>query len=466
MTSGDGESEDFEPSNREIAQLKDYVDERVEQVRESDTERYRGLLESAGFSREEIEKKVDDISSTGVTRRAALGAIVAGVFGVGMLSGEAAAASPGSSGETVWGSASNRLSLYADVVDAKTIDTDKLWNNGDILLKGVSGSLLERRDPANYNNPIDTAVSDLSAAGGGTVQLPAGSTDEPGPVSLKQGVYIKGPHPNVCEINITGNGKGLELNESSTQANIGLDGFSLTSASGVGTANGVPLDFYTEARNVDIGNLRFNGWNGANIRLRNQGYQFTVKRLEFNYADAGGANGLIDLENAGPAINFGQINAYPRSSFSGSNSTILYIGGANTVDVGQMNLGRTLGPALTQTGGGRSTQIGSINYEPTNQVTTPHAIINHTQYNNTHVGVGFINPSKSGCADWAFAINGGGHYLGRVEKKGNLTTGVVTADSDVARPTVYFGGSWDVTNNSGGTLSQPISCLGDLSTVS
>lgn len=104
------------------AALKDYVDDRIESLRENQERQWYNALRVAGTDRETIEAQINNLTSHGMTRRAAMGALAASVFGAGVLSGQAVA-TPGDDGDTVWGASNNRDDYYADEIDANLVST-------------------------------------------------------------------------------------------------------------------------------------------------------------------------------------------------------------------------------------------------------------------------------------------------------------------------------------------------------
>lgn len=153
------DDEDFEPQHSEIAALKEYIDDRVENIRASQENQWMDALMAAGFSRETVENSVDTVAKHGMTRRAALGVVAASVFGAGVFTGQATAA-PGDDGDTVWGSETNRSDWYADEIDANHVTATSSQyesvNAGDITI--TDGELSS--DPLN---PTEWSVRNNTA---------------------------------------------------------------------------------------------------------------------------------------------------------------------------------------------------------------------------------------------------------------------------------------------------------------
>lgn len=156
--------EEFNPDRGDVAALKEYVDDRIESVRQSQEQQWLGALRAAGFDRETIENSVNQVASHGMTRRAALGVVAASVFGAGVFTGQASAA-PGDDGDTVWGSDSNRSDWYADLIDAnKVVATEGQYEQGDITgetsIKASLSSPITGINEGTSTNIVDTEDED------------------------------------------------------------------------------------------------------------------------------------------------------------------------------------------------------------------------------------------------------------------------------------------------------------------
>lgn len=195
--------------------------------------------------------------------------------------------------------------------------------------------------------------------------------------------------------------------------------------------------------------------------------------------DAGDKTALVNIQGSGPADKFSVLGCYPQPDRTGQNSTAVALNRSSAV-IDTMITGNSIGGLVNVADEDSSLRLNYARYEPSNHQSEPFAVFGLT--GRCPVSIGCIELVKSQGANHIYALysdaNGGpaNKFLGPVRNRSEsftLTGNLVNVGADtydvsgtVESPVVTTATSGQVTNNSGGTLTQPVSCLGDLSTVS
>jgi hypothetical protein len=415
-------------------------------------------------SKEDLAKRVDKLEAAikkmQPTRRDLLtGAAAAGVGALGVrASSDSAQAGVGTLGES-----NNRLDLVSDVIDANDLQgayPTKIRVVGDA---GVATTI----DPSTTTTPIGDAIS--AAPNRSTIQLPPGTTQEDSTLVFDKNVSLETWAPygiaTIDMSNVTG-----KLVSFDGYANQRWDSVRIIGPGDDATATDALVFETNQCDKLHFENLSIREIYGSAIRTEDAGhYQITFENLYVSNVDAGDVKSAIYFNsNAGPSWNFEHVWVYPSATTSGTNSQIFWNDTGVFLNVGEMNIGGSTGPIISQLTGGRASFHGVINYEPDSQQSTPSGIFVLTDDDPVVVdGPVIINGISGASADDVFRVRAGGHELGIIKEINSPTvTNYVDVELDISEPVVYPGVSGDVNNSSGSSLSSQVSCLGDLSSVS
>lgn len=358
--------------------------------------------------------------------------------------------------------------------DARNISkatVDEFENDTDILVIGPSGGLIHRVDPSTTTTPVQDALAEISASSAGTIHLPTGNTQDPGPVDLRDFATIKGHGwggDDASILEITGGGAGLRV-PSESQVRFGnLLDFRLKNGSGLGNG-GIGMYLNGTLRQFDV-RLRFDDWERPFV-CDSASYENRFQRMHFQNCDAGNQNGLMDIQTSGPVNTIGMVTSYPTASHSSADSTTLYFDGSGAdtewkVTDG-MNLGGSSGTIVWKQSLANLIVEAPINWEPTDQQSTPDRLIFDANDETTRFAGIRINNAT---ADNVYFCNGGDSRLGRVTVDGDATLNgsIVYVNTDIGESIVYEGPvenseTWtEVDNQSGSQLSNPVVTLHDV----
>lgn len=339
-----------------------------------------------------------------------------------------------------------------------------------VYVYATSGDFLTTVDPSGTATPVQDAL-DRAANNGGGVVLPANTTlAETGPVQLHDNVDIVS---NRFEIEIQGAGNdGLYVNNAEAltanylQANIWGE-LTVSHANGDNGATGIGCHLVSGVSNSHWGFVHFNGWNGRALyeELGAASFQWSIDHLHLTNVDAGDVNGVMDWQGGRAPIDIRYISAYPLDTGSLSDSHIFRCD-SKAARIGVMNVGGIPDQAVRANSPATDgVRVGHINFEPSAQNGTPNAVVFSNGINPTRVDS--VRISSGATVSYVFAqYSGGNNYWGSVRNKGTINSGHLDNRNDTTQTVIFEGHSADVVDNSAVTLTVPIACLGDLTTVS
>lgn len=400
-----------------------------------------------------------------------------GAAGLASLTGGGSAQPTGDEGSV--GTQSNRVEAWISEADANSIDTGDLTGSYPTRVRAIDSSgVVASIDPSTTSTPVQDAVNAISSNfpfGGGTVLLPPANVQEAGTPAFPSNVSMigHGMETSGIEITATGSGvRGLEINGSQMR----FIGFRIKGA-GYGATQGPCIVPNANVHHVTFDHIRIVDWPNKALSNRATGSQIWQSKFGVFWAevDAGGQSNpyIIDLQNGATARNvFDNLQLIGRDTGSGADSGGIYLLDA-AMQVNQLNMNGTIGTSGNIIDCERGMfQAATAMYEPSsNRNSTPTAVIGERGDFTVHVdrlriaeggqGAGHVNHAYR-----VYGADGGGSTYGFVEIDGSPLIGdKVHLDADIANfPSFYFGPSSDVNNDTGGTLSQPIVCLGDLVT--
>jgi hypothetical protein len=439
-------SDETDLSEQRIVEIADAVLDELEERDESPSTSRRGLLK----------------------RMAAGGAMTAVGFGGTQkaVEGSTEPAEAQSASGSV-GTPDNPVDVYAE-----SVDTGKLGLIDQLIyVKAGSGDYLTTVDPSSSSTPVQDALDYAANNGGGIVELPALTTiRDTGPVQLHDDVDIDANH---ATIEITGDGNdGLYINNSEALTTNYLQAdlkgtLEITHANGENGNTGIGLHLVSGVSNSDWDNIRLTGWNGRAL-FEEPGaasFQWTINHLYASQTDAGNANGVYDWQGGGAPVQINYVSGYPSDSSSASDSTIIH-SDAKSLNINVINVGGSAGRVVNAApAGSHGLAVRQINWEPSTQNSTPNAVVYAVGTNMVKVDqVVVYNNATTNHVYGQF--NGGDNYFGTVHVRGTVNTAILQNRNDTNGTTIFEGQSSDVAEDSGVTLSTPISCLGDLTTVS
>ncbi|MFC7076574.1 hypothetical protein [Haloarcula halophila] len=330
-------------------------------------------------------------------------------------------------------------------------------------------------DPAETTTPVGDAIDSLGAAGG-TICLPPGRVRDEGPIRLRSNTSVVGFGPDVSELDITTpETDGLVFADPDGIDRVLLDQFALNGP-GLDADSGAAIHHREgDTQELIVGHLLLWGWNNSVYRV-DQGvgpFQCRHRQLTVYECDAGSEDGLFDFGSYyGPANWFGTLAIYPRSGYSGTDSTVFFSrGGSQRIEY--LTMGGTAGTAVEQTGDA-NLQIDHVHWEPHEAETVPTAIVDLSGGRPARIGT---VKHVTGTAEFAYRLSGdevvgadpAQKFLGPYDPAGDsptLTRGVVelAAAGDSARPCFYLGTAGDVTVSHGSDTTGGLRALGDAGT--
>jgi len=500
MPPGPDPDPDEPPS--EVASLKREFDDLRETVqdlraeRQQTTQQLYQTLRSLGLSGEAIEANVSSLMGHGMTRRAAMLAVVGAVGGAGFMSGRVSAAASTSDSDGDVGTPSNRVDVFADGVDTLTVDAGTVtagdlvndissdadihasWN-GLLSLYADTLGVSDAVDPSTTTTPLADAIAAVDTVGGATdgageIHLPPVPFDEDTPgVSPADNVSIIGKSTRGAkygsEVTFTSTGSttdhGFVMDGGD---NLVLDRFSIIGP-GTDKVTGVGMLFTGDPRAIQIPYLTINGWGNEAWRVESGSSPFEtdIGYLKLN-GDAGDKTALMNWQQSGPENQIDVLALSPNSGRTSADSTGLYAGADTMLSIGRINVGGTTGVAANIESKG--VQIGHINYEPANQNAASHP---HIVRFGSVIGVGSGDSVATevrgvrhltGTVDYAIEVDGaqGGTQLPRyVPSGGAVSNSIVEVASDIPDTVFYPGYSADVDNTTGSVLTGEVFCKGD-----
>lgn len=360
--------------------------------------------------------------------------------------------------------------IEVESLTSASVDTGALNNEGDVLLVGTSGQLIERFEPSSSSTPIQDVSTTLDNSGGGTALWPGGVVKDPGPIRPRDGVRHKsltGKNGAGATIwDITGGGKGIHL--SSTAGTVrygGFEGIRIRNADGLGNqtdGDSIAMHLEDSLRGFTL-DVRFDDWANNCIKSTSPLFECDID-LNANNCDAGGQSSpwIFDFDNIGPGNDIHKVISYPSAAISGANSRGLRLAAAQEIRTGPINLGGSTGWAVQISG---PIVTGPINYEPTDTQSTPDRVV-HIGGTPTGAEIGALTV-QSTTVNNVYNLNSGGAEL-PIPQIDNATINgdIVYVNVDTAESTTYQGNSGDVNNATGAGLTESVSCVGDFTQVS
>lgn len=433
---------------------------------------------------DQLESQLDGGESPSASRRQVMQG--AGVLGLGALlgggattaaTGTAAAAASDSDSDGDIGSASNRVDVFADGVDALSLSIESLSLGSDPLQAARSGyvvpvgdglGLQDAVDPSATSTPVADAVAKFSN-NYGTVLVPQGTITEGSTLNLKDTHTIRGVVPGNSTIHFTQTGTSADGIVVDGTAYPGRGGglYGITvKGPGNGQTTGSALRFVGNTavpRNFDLDKAQLIDWNGS---ANGAVVEFAAKAFELNWGYwSCWRNSGVQIDTSagtagvGPSSNLGTVE------FTGSATELIhYVGGGrlhfDSINVGATPTGGSNGEVihLNPYGNGLFT-VGNINYEPSDTSAATATRLFHV-VGGGDVKIGHAYNNNDTLDEIVFhGFRGGGDVvIGGTQNGGTLNNNHVVVGSDTAGGVRYDGITANVTNNAG-TLTYPVHCL-------
>lgn len=343
--------------------------------------------------------------------------------------------------------------------------------DGLVVPVGDGLSMSDAIDPANTSNAM-ADVMDLFRAEStfGVVYLP-GSVQIDGQFDPANGVSVVGTsqaHSRIIQQSTTADTAVWGTNGTvvgATYHNIEFRG------PGDDVAGGVPLVFNesgggTSIKECHFGNIKIT--DVANKAMENRAgsaFDVTADNLRIGRVDAGNVEALIDLFPGAecPGWDIQHLGLYPTATTSGANSRGIRTGVAGDhITVSTLQADNALGEVYYNEGRG-GCKFGHVNYVSNQPGGTPSWLFSFLRDNSERVEQLRIGGAGAGTV-YDLRLDNAGKYLAKPEEVVSVTGPIVDVRSDPTGPSIFEGVSADVANNTGATLSNPISCLGDLTT--
>ena len=259
-------------------------------------------------------------------------------------------------------------------------------------------------------------------------------------------------------------GNGYEWEDSDL---VWFDGIEVSGHDDANRTGGSAWRFTASAMSdFNVGRVAFRKWAGPDPVIHfDTGHVFSSNWFKLRAGSLNEGTFFAAHDSFGPGFHLGNIRAS-----IGTKDPILDItdgAGGFVSDVGfsigSLNIGGSSGEAVVsriQNGDGHIDEITWFGSSVT-------AIVDAL----AGAGISINSVRAAGGATVDAIYRTSGSHSGRypVPQDANVTVSVnrLEVESDVTvEPNIYEGGSADVTNNSGGSLSEPVSCLGDLTLVS
>lgn len=346
-------------------------------------------------------------------------------------------------------------------------------------------------DPTGSATPIQDAmdaISENNSTGGGHIYLPAGTIREAGPIRPAQrtditGIGGYGRTETESQIRITGDGNhAFMFDMAYGQMQSTYQSFGVNMDRDGRDAEGTAAIYYSGTG----GEPHLITWRDIHLRLgvgpaiyaenTSAPFEITHDQIRIEQWDAGDYNAVIEWLSGGAPVKWGVMAFYPDTEVSGKHSHIFgAIEGNHVIDI--MNIGGSPLKAIDSFSARIVCQM--INWEPHpdhREGAAPSAlctlgaegsVINYLQmYGSTSTAphaYELVQDNSDRLGNLQLAVPS----LEPRTDPASFTTGtVVDVRHDTSGPIVYRGYSSDVTNNAGTTLSHPVACLGDLTTVS
>lgn len=477
------------------------------------SENERNRIDALEQRVQELEAQHSEHEAGGVTRRQTL----AGLFGGSALLGASG---------TVGAQSGDNDSPFSDenhdhggdylgeTAPVNRLDVGEIYNaNGSKAVQTAWDGMVvpvapglgakDAIDPSTTSTPVQDAVNRVDEAnsagtdlvGGGAVLLPPEPITEEDTIQWKNAVSLYGWGIQSSIIDFTKTGKNADLvriNDAGRGSNnsvqgivfggggVWLRGPGRDKTTGVGIRIGSEQNGGNLSRSL-IGQINISDVQNSLITTGDSPGEGAMTGVHIDLIrgggfDAGDAPAAFDFRfGPGFGVSANRLVAYPRADQSGKNTTGVVIGGGSTTNISYLNFGGAMAETLVTKRPLGSVTVHEINRETPIQKGTPETAVRvqgqkPTRVNHLNLRVAPVR--------YAYTIEDaddnnrlGRHYFGQVNAEpfrpngGYLQENYVNVKSDIGASCVYEGTSDEVTNSTGGSLSNPVACLGDLTTV-
>lgn len=388
---------------------------------------------------------------------------------------------------------STATNVVAGNISPASVDTGSLTIDGTLIQAALDGhvsvvgaglGMSDAIDPSSTTTPVQDAVDTLPTAGG-TVIIPPQGVSEDTTVSIGDNVSLIGfgpgnPSNPISEITFGDAGNDcivLDNGTTSTVQQPSIDGIHISGPTNTG-ATGRGLSAPNGVAHLYIGHISFSTLGGAALNITS----WDEMRIEHVHAESiepqhSGATQIFNFASGGTGGSVGLLSGYPKGDASDSAlSRCVYVGGGQ-VTFDSIDCGGVASKALV-VAVGAMVNCNSIVHEPNGLTddlsTAQNAVCAVHKYGSGSCTIGHVR-INSGSANitWDSGYIAGGATssnweFGLIHENATIDGPHVNVqtDTDGSMPSIWHGFSSQVTNNSGATLTNPVVCLGDLSTVS
>lgn len=351
----------------------------------------------------------------------------------------------------------------------------------------------------DYDTPIQEAMDDIdanNAVGGGRIYLPQRDFSTLGDIVPQRRTDVIGMSggfgrtADESRISVIGDNADCFLFNTDETIQATYAGFGINMSRATRTAagtHGVHITGGTSVHGLTMKNIFFRNGHGSIIKVDSDGNGFEnyFNQLKVSLWDAGDQGGIIDWDTGGAPNHWGNIAIYPDRDQSGEFSDIFSVVSGNHY-IGGLNVGGAasrlfVAPAST------IVTYGICNWEPDASIkadavaSLPNGALNllgghghkirHMRiFGEADTDIPHCyrlqadNSSRLGKIYLADPVTDPRDTSG-TGSDSSFTDSVVEVVDNTDEPIVYEGKGAEVLNSSGGTLAEPVSCLGDLSTV-
>jgi len=357
-----------------------------------------------------------------------------------------------------------------------SLDTDELFNDSEILITGPSGGLYHTIETSSSTTPVDDAIATANNAGGGEVWLPTGTIDHSGgPVQPRHGVTINTPGwrpgasaPQPHAIQFSGTDNGLQLLESDNDAvGFQINGGLVLEGPGHDSQTGNAVHIEAGMTSFDIDAIFARGWRGKFIEFTSTSRVFEGRfgHLTGYDIDPGDGNYFIDWR-FGHGVTVDNITGYPRSDATGTSVPFMHINRSESAKIGAVNIGGDPSKIAYMDGSNVVLDWDVVNFEPSS-AQSPNELIDYDFGASSMVNAPIVRIGGQASPNNVHNPSSVGHHsIPLVPDLGDVSNAAVVFDSAnrYSESVIWEGPSSQVDNQSGGTLSNPITCLADLVT--
>jgi len=331
----------------------------------------------------------------------------------------------------------------------------------------------------NARDSVQAAIDVIDNAGeSGAVILPNSYMSEDSTIEMKNGVSLLNPTggfatpEQVLQV-FSGTDPGIRFGEQYTGGMLG--GFVLRGP-GFDQETGQAINFDSgpgDVRNNFWYPIEINQWgNSAIEQTSGRCYQNVYTNILANQVDAGatGVNGAVFKWISGAlstVLGYMGVNAF--DDYSNADSRVLQPD-TKGLQIRYLFANGTLERLIRHADAPPRSilHVDQAWYEASNQNSRPNSIV---QLSDGHFDRVENLRCAQGNTEDIYQINGGANkYIAAPQREAvNVTGDIVNIRFDTIQddgPVIYEGRSADVVNNTGSTLTEPVTCLGDLTRVS